>query len=454
MERTRARSSDRRTDRQGHSAVGRTGGSVERIAPVGRDAWRAVPWLGRGLTARLCGRCCSAWTPSVRTAWRSAASPWRRGRCRCAPFVSGWPGRWPGAHRRPAPRSWVCGSPRRVGVAGGLDKDGQGVAGVAVAGVRVHRGRHGHRAGAARQPAAATVPGAGRRGPSSTAWGSTTAGRQRWPHGWRRWVRCRCRWGSASASPRSRRWRRRSTTTWCRCGGCTGFADYIAINVSSPNTPGLRSLQGADALRGLLDALVTTSESLSRDDGRSVPLVVKVAPDLTSSALDELLGVCLDHGVAGIIAANTTLDRGVLTPGQAVASEAGGLSGWPPLPPALEVVRQVRAQVGDRLAVIGVGGVRSAGRRPAHGRCRRGPGAALHGPGLRGAGPGAPHRAGPGRRRSSGGAAVRRAPGGCRASQVGKPRARRAQPLRMGVGRRSGEAWLPHDLDNRREAEA
>jgi dihydroorotate dehydrogenase len=136
------------------------------------------------------------------------------------------------------------------------------------------------------------------------------------------------------------------------------FADYLAINVSSPNTPGLRSLQGSDALRSLLDALVAESAALSADDGRAVPLVVKVAPDLTSSALDELLDVCLDHGVAGIIATNTTLGREVLTPGQAVASEAGGLSGRPLLPRALEVVRQVRARVGDRLAVIGVGGVR------------------------------------------------------------------------------------------------
>jgi dihydroorotate dehydrogenase len=138
------------------------------------------------------------------------------------------------------------------------------------------------------------------------------------------------------------------------------FADYIAINVSSPNTPGLRSLQGADALRGLLDALVATSVELSAGDGQTVPLVVKVAPDLTSSALDELLDVCIDHGVAGIIAANTTLSRDVLTSGQALASEAGGLSGRPLLPRALDVVRQVRARVGDRLAVIGVGGVRCA----------------------------------------------------------------------------------------------
>jgi dihydroorotate dehydrogenase len=138
------------------------------------------------------------------------------------------------------------------------------------------------------------------------------------------------------------------------------FADYVAINVSSPNTPGLRSLQDADALRRLLDALVTTSASLSADDGRAVPLVVKVAPDLTDPALDELLDVCLDHGVGGVIAANTTVRRDVLAPGQAAASEAGGLSGRPLLPRALEVVRHVRSRVGSRLAVIGAGGVRTA----------------------------------------------------------------------------------------------
>jgi dihydroorotate dehydrogenase len=85
-----------------------------------------------------------------------------------------------------------------------------------------------------------------------------------------------------------------------------------------------------------------------------------VAPDLTSSALDELLEVCLGHGVAGIIAANTTLRRDVLSPGELRASEAGGLSGRPLLPRALEVVRQVRSRVGDRMAVIGVGGVRTS----------------------------------------------------------------------------------------------
>ncbi len=137
------------------------------------------------------------------------------------------------------------------------------------------------------------------------------------------------------------------------------FADYVAINVSSPNTPGLRSLQDADALRSLLDALLSTSEQLSADDGRVVPLVVKVAPDLTRSALDELLTVCLDHGVSGIVAANTTLSREVLSQPDPLAAQAGGLSGRPLLPRAVEVVRQVRERVGSRLAVIGVGGVRT-----------------------------------------------------------------------------------------------
>lgn len=138
------------------------------------------------------------------------------------------------------------------------------------------------------------------------------------------------------------------------------FADYVAVNVSSPNTPGLRSLQGTDALRRLVDALIDTSSRLAADDGRDVPLVVKVAPDLTDSAVHELVDVCLEHGVRGVIAANTTVDRSILTTAGTVASEVGGLSGRPLLPRALEVVRAVREHAGRRLAVIGVGGIRSA----------------------------------------------------------------------------------------------
>jgi len=121
------------------------------------------------------------------------------------------------------------------------------------------------------------------------------------------------------------------------------FGDYFAINVSSPNTPGLRELQDRGRLSELLGAL--RSEK---------PLLVKVAPDLTDAALGELLDVCLERGVAGVIATNTTIER----PGVATA-EAGGLSGRPLAARALEVVRFVAKESG--LPVIGVGGVTHPG---------------------------------------------------------------------------------------------
>jgi len=135
-------------------------------------------------------------------------------------------------------------------------------------------------------------------------------------------------------------------------------ADYIAVNVSSPNTPGLRSLQDAGSLTALVDALVAECRALAGPGARPAPLLVKVAPDLSRDALEELVDVCLGHGVSGVIATNTTLDRsGLRTPG-GVAAEAGGLSGRPLAQRSAEVVRLVVEQAGDRLPVIGVGGVR------------------------------------------------------------------------------------------------
>ncbi|GAB3857264.1 quinone-dependent dihydroorotate dehydrogenase [Dactylosporangium cerinum] len=118
---------------------------------------------------------------------------------------------------------------------------------------------------------------------------------------------------------------------------------YFAVNVSSPNTPGLRDLQDKAHLSALLGALRAENPA-----GR--PVLVKVAPDLTDTALGELLDVCLSHGVAGLIATNTTIGR----PGVDTA-EAGGLSGRPLAPRALEVVRFVAKESG--LPVIGVGGI-------------------------------------------------------------------------------------------------
>ncbi|WP_433048326.1 quinone-dependent dihydroorotate dehydrogenase [Dactylosporangium sp. CS-033363] len=125
-----------------------------------------------------------------------------------------------------------------------------------------------------------------------------------------------------------------------------GLGSYFAVNVSSPNTPGLRQLQDKAHLSAILGALRAEAQTL----GGPVPILVKVAPDLTDAALGDLLDVCLGLGVAGLIATNTTVERpGVSTP------EAGGLSGRPLAPRALEVVRFVTKESG--LPVVGVGGI-------------------------------------------------------------------------------------------------
>jgi dihydroorotate dehydrogenase len=123
--------------------------------------------------------------------------------------------------------------------------------------------------------------------------------------------------------------------------------DYFAINVSSPNTPGLRDLQDREHLDALLSALVGER-----------PILVKIAPDLADRAIAEVLQVCLDRGAAGVIATNTTLARAGLAAADAHrATEGGGLSGRPLTGRAREVVAFVRRETGGALPVIGVGGI-------------------------------------------------------------------------------------------------
>ncbi|MEU5725406.1 quinone-dependent dihydroorotate dehydrogenase [Micromonospora sp. NPDC047738] len=123
--------------------------------------------------------------------------------------------------------------------------------------------------------------------------------------------------------------------------------DYFAVNVSSPNTPGLRSLQDRSHLDALLAALVGEK-----------PVLVKIAPDLTEPAIAELLAVCLDRGAAGVIATNTTLARDGLAPADRTrGAETGGLSGRPLAARAREVVAFVHRETGGRLPVVGVGGI-------------------------------------------------------------------------------------------------
>ncbi|TCO32602.1 dihydroorotate oxidase A [Kribbella steppae] len=134
------------------------------------------------------------------------------------------------------------------------------------------------------------------------------------------------------------------------------YGDYFAVNVSSPNTPGLRELQDAGHLRELLTALHAEAAGLSVGGLSGKPILVKIAPDLTSSAIDELLQVCTEVGVAGIIATNTTIGRpGVES--HPLAGETGGLSGRPLTETVAKTVAHIHAETGGALPIIGVGGI-------------------------------------------------------------------------------------------------
>ena len=134
--------------------------------------------------------------------------------------------------------------------------------------------------------------------------------------------------------------------------------DYFAINISSPNTPLLRKLQNRTQLSALLDALREAGASLTRSGHGVKPLLLKIAPDLSETAVGELLDVCLGHALTGLIVTNTTISRGGLAPvdvARAAEIGDGGLSGRPLTARALELVRFVTKESG--LPVIGVGGI-------------------------------------------------------------------------------------------------
>lgn len=131
-------------------------------------------------------------------------------------------------------------------------------------------------------------------------------------------------------------------------------ADYLVVNVSSPNTPGLRGLQAVETLRPLLEAV--------RDAAGSTPLLVKIAPDLTDDEVTSIARLAVDVGLAGLVATNTTISREALVSAPAVveAAGAGGLSGAPLRERALEVLKVVRAAVPLDFCVIAAGGVETA----------------------------------------------------------------------------------------------
>jgi dihydroorotate dehydrogenase len=137
------------------------------------------------------------------------------------------------------------------------------------------------------------------------------------------------------------------------------FGDYFVINVSSPNTPGLRDLQAVDQLKGILTAM-------QLENANSKPLLVKIAPDLADDDIREVVNLCQSHQVSGIIATNTSISRHNLqttilpTTGKPVTEEAGGISGQPLRLRSTEVIRLIYQTTDGKLPIIGVGGIFNA----------------------------------------------------------------------------------------------
>lgn len=136
-------------------------------------------------------------------------------------------------------------------------------------------------------------------------------------------------------------------------------ADYVTINISSPNTPGLRNLQFGDALVSLLSELKSAQQTLANDHGRYVPMAVKVAPDLSESEVRQLAAIFTEQSVDAVIATNTTISREGVT-GMSNADEAGGLSGAPVFAMSTEIVRQFRQYLPSAMPIIAAGGIMSA----------------------------------------------------------------------------------------------
>lgn len=136
------------------------------------------------------------------------------------------------------------------------------------------------------------------------------------------------------------------------------LADYITVNISSPNTAGLRELQEEQALRRLVGTLREAQERLGARHGKRVPMLVKVAPDLSDDDVDAAGRVLSDLQVDGVVATNTTVSRAGVQDDPR-AAEAGGLSGAPLMEPATAVLRRLRSRLPESIPMVGVGGILS-----------------------------------------------------------------------------------------------
>ncbi|MEQ1535165.1 MAG: quinone-dependent dihydroorotate dehydrogenase [Burkholderiaceae bacterium] len=141
--------------------------------------------------------------------------------------------------------------------------------------------------------------------------------------------------------------------------GVYPHADYVTVNISSPNTKNLRALQSDEALDALLGAIAAERTVLKQKHGKTVPIFVKIAPDLDEAQIEVIALTLKKHGMDGVVATNTTLSREAVK-GLPYAEEAGGLSGAPVLQASNQVIRQLRTALGKNFPIIGVGGVMSA----------------------------------------------------------------------------------------------
>jgi dihydroorotate dehydrogenase len=146
------------------------------------------------------------------------------------------------------------------------------------------------------------------------------------------------------------------------------FSDYLAINVSSPNTIGLRRLQAREHLEKLLTSLMEEKQALKSANEREVPILIKLAPDLTEEELEDAIQIISEAGLDGVIATNTTLSRDGLRSRK--QSETGGLSGTPIYERSVEMVAKITQLTGGDLPIIGVGGI--SGVREAKGMLEAG----------------------------------------------------------------------------------
>ena len=141
--------------------------------------------------------------------------------------------------------------------------------------------------------------------------------------------------------------------------GVYPHADYVTVNISSPNTKNLRALQSDEALDALLGAIAAERTVLKQKHGKTIPIFVKIAPDLDEAQVEVIALTLKKHGMDGVVATNTTLSREAVK-GLPHCDEAGGLSGAPVLQASNQVIRQLRAALGEDFPIIGVGGVMSA----------------------------------------------------------------------------------------------